>query len=172
MSSSAPGRLLLLRHAHSSWALPGQRDHERPLDDRGRREALSIGSIFRDTGLEIDGIVTSSAVRAQETLAAFKDALGLDAPTMISDDLYALGPEAYLAAARRSGARSLLLVGHNPMAEDVVSALAPDGDAKALAVLKAGFPTAGLAVIEFDGPLAGIGPASGRLAAFHVPGPG
>lgn len=169
MPASASSRLLLLRHAHSSWAVAGQRDHQRPLDDRGRREAPLVGAAFQRLGIPIDRIVVSTATRAQETLALVRPFLPGLVETTTSDDLYALGPEAYIAAARHSGVASLLLIGHNPMIDEVVTSLAPEGEAEALEALRMGFPTAGLAIIEFAAPLAEIAPSTGRLAALLAP---
>lgn len=169
MPTSASSRLLLLRHAHSSWALPGKRDHQRPLDDRGRREAPLVGAAFQRLGLSLDLVLVSTAARAQETLAAIRPFLRDDVETRSIDDLYALGPDAYIAAARHSGVSSLMLVGHNPMIDEVTALLAPDGDPQALEMARMGFPTAGLAVIEFSTPLAEIAPGTGRLTALLVP---
>ena len=38
--------LLLLRHAKSSWADPGQPDFERPLNERGRQTAQVIAVVL------------------------------------------------------------------------------------------------------------------------------
>ncbi|WAJ30680.1 SixA phosphatase family protein [Antarcticirhabdus aurantiaca] len=170
MPSALLSRLFILRHAHSSWALPGQRDHQRPLDERGRLDARRIGDEMTRLGFSIERIVCSSAVRAQETLAGIRHALSPDVREETSDDLYALGPDAYLDAARRQeGAASLLLIGHNPMVEEFAASMAAEGDPAALAVLRSGFPTAGLAVIELPGPLSEAAPGRGRLAALIHP---
>lgn len=169
MPQSVRSRLFLLRHAHSSWALPGQRDHQRPLDDRGRHEALIVGEALGGLGLAIDRILVSTAARAQETIAAVRPFLPGEIDFRSADELYALGPDAYIAAARHSGVSSLMLVGHNPMIEEVAETLAPEGEQHALETLRLGFPTAGLAVIEFAGPLADIAPGTGRLVTLLAP---
>ncbi|MEX6508474.1 histidine phosphatase family protein [Jiella sp. M17.18] len=162
--------LFLLRHAHSSWASPGQRDHQRPLDERGRKDASRLCEAIRRSGIAFDAIVCSSATRATETLDGIRPALASDLPVEVSDDLYALGAEAYLAAAHRHGdRRALLLIGHNPMVEAVARALAPDGEADASAAIAEGFPTCALARIGFDGSLQGIRPGDGFLEQVIVP---
>ena len=62
-------RLLLLRHAKSSWADPGVRDHDRPLNDRGRTAAPLVGGYLRAHDLIPDRVLCSSARRTCETLA-------------------------------------------------------------------------------------------------------
>ena len=170
MSEARRSTLYLLRHAHSSWASPGQRDHQRPLDSRGRDDALALGPELVRRGYLIDTVVCSSASRAQETFAAVRPHLSAELPVETSDALYALGIEAYLDAAHaHGGSRGLLLVGHNPMIEEVTLALASNRDGAARETLESGFPTAGLAVLEFEGSLADIQPGTGHLVRLLHP---
>ena len=62
--------LLILRHAKSSWDNTWLSDHERPLNDRGRRDAPRMGRLLRDEELVPDLIITSSAERALSTAEA------------------------------------------------------------------------------------------------------
>ena len=66
-------------------------------------------------------------------------------------------------------ATQVLLIGHNPMMEDLAMALSGDGDADARNALVAGFPTSALAVIRFPGKLAETAPGKGYLEAFLTP---
>ncbi|KQT86237.1 histidine phosphatase family protein [Aurantimonas sp. Leaf443] len=161
--------LLIVRHAHSSWALPGQRDHQRPLDDRGRREVPVTARAIADGGYVVSAVVCSTAARALETLDGLRPALPADCPERHSDDLYALGIEAYYAEANAASGGCVLIVGHNPMVEDFVSSLCGTGDGDSLRALRYGFPTAGLAIVTFEPGLAQIVPGAGRLRALLVP---
>ncbi|MBP0617042.1 SixA phosphatase family protein [Jiella mangrovi] len=165
MNASSGPRLLILRHAHSSWAQPGQRDHQRPLDGRGEEDAGRLAALLAEEGLSVDAIVCSTATRAVDTLSPLLAVLGKDVPLEYSDDLYALGAEAYMAAAAKAaaGVSTLLLVGHNPMVEDFTRGLAKDGDEDALAAIATGFPTCALAVVALDRPFAEIAPGAGQL---------
>ena len=170
MTETVRSTLTLLRHAHSSWALPGQRDHQRPLDARGREDALALGPRLLAADCAIDAVVCSTAARAAETFAALRPHLPPDLTVTTSDDIYALGVEAYLAAAHRhEGAKGLLIVGHNPMIEEFTLSLAGSGESDALAALAEGFPTAGLAVIEFATGLDAITAGSGHLRRLLRP---
>ncbi|MDY8109197.1 histidine phosphatase family protein [Fulvimarina sp. 2208YS6-2-32] len=145
---STPHRLFILRHAHSSWALPGQRDHQRNLDDRGREEAARLADAIEAEAIEIDCAHCSTASRARETFDLVKPAFKAIARTELSDDLYGLGPEAYIAAmCADPDARTVLVIGHNPMIEDFALSLVPQ-DSKAYAKLREGLPTCGF--IEFS----------------------
>src|SRR5580692_2109900 len=60
-------RLLLLRHAKSSWAEPGASDHDRPLNRRGEDAAPRIGAYLRRHKLVPEGVLCSTARRARAT---------------------------------------------------------------------------------------------------------
>ncbi|MER0237462.1 histidine phosphatase family protein [Fulvimarina sp. MAC8] len=140
--------MFVLRHAHSSWALPGQRDHQRALDDRGREDAKRLAEAIEAEGIAIDCVQCSSATRAKETLEIVEPAFKSIGETIMSDDLYALGPEAYVAAMCAAlDARSVLIIGHNPMIEDFCLSLVAE-DSKAWFKLREGLPTCGF--VEFS----------------------
>ena len=61
-------RLLLLRHAKSSWDDPSLADHDRPLAPRGRKAAKRIGAHLRRENSSVALVLCSSATRARETL--------------------------------------------------------------------------------------------------------
>jgi len=67
---------LLMRHAKSSWKNPTWRDEERPLNQRGRRDAPRIGRWLRAQGCLPRRIFVSSACRARETATLLADAVG------------------------------------------------------------------------------------------------
>ena len=69
--------LLIIRHAKSSWALPGQEDFERPLNDRGKRDAPNMAKRLLDKNIQINLFVSSTANRAFTTAAYFADAYGV-----------------------------------------------------------------------------------------------
>jgi phosphohistidine phosphatase len=63
----------------------------------------------------------------------------------------------------------VLVIGHNPMMEDLAFAVAGNGSEIACAALNSGFPTSGLAVIDFPGSLVSAAPGKGYLEAFITP---
>lgn len=170
MFATPQSRLYILRHAHSSWALPGQRDHQRPLDERGRRDAPRLGAAIADADYSFDVVLCSTATRAVETLEAIRAHLPPGYREELCDELYALDCEAYLAKARGQGsAASVLMIGHNPMIEEFTLALAPSGEKAALETLRDGFPTSGLAVVEFGTGLGEIAAGKGYLRRLIHP---
>jgi phosphohistidine phosphatase len=162
-------RLYLLRHAKAGWAAPGMRDFDRPLDATGWADAEATGVAMRERNLAPDLVLCSSARRAKETLEAVSRHLPTER-VVFSDGLYATDAAGYLELIQRAhDVTSVLVVGHNPMMEDLGFALSGDGEPTARDMLASGFPASGLAVIRFGGSLAGAEPGKGFLEAFLVP---
>ena len=135
--------LLILRHAKSSWDHPRLRDHDRPLNARGRRDAPRMGRFIAARGLTPDLIVSSTAVRARTTAELAAAELGEEVEVETTPDLYHAAPRAYVEVAARSGgtADRLMLVGHNPGITALVPHLTGAGEY---------MPTAALAVVDLD----------------------
>ena len=165
-------RLMLLRHAKSSWDDPDVADFDRALNSRGQTAAPAMGAFMAERGLFPARILCSAARRARETLALLLPHLSGDIDICIAERLYHSDAPGYLTAVREFGGTdlSVLLIGHNPAMEDLAHVLAPVGDAAGLAAMKAKYPTCGLAVINFNLPhWRDTGPGEGRLIAFHTP---
>jgi phosphohistidine phosphatase len=119
-------RLLILRHAKSSWATDAIDDWHRPLDERGKRDAPRAGARLKDRSRVPDLIITSDAVRARETAQAVARAAGYTREIVIEPSLYHAGPEAAIAVLNTVSddtAHTVLLVGHNPGLEELVKRL-------------------------------------------------
>lgn len=162
-------RLLLLRHAKSSWADPGTRDHDRPLNDRGRGAAPLVGDYLRREGLVPELVLCSSARRTRETLAR------LDLPdsvaVVVEPDLYLAHPETVLDLVRAvdDAVATLMVVGHNPTTHEVALDLTAGGDPDAIARLGQKYPTGALAVLAVPGAWADVASATATLERFVVP---
>ncbi|MGZ2440896.1 phosphohistidine phosphatase [Sinorhizobium medicae] len=164
-------RLLLLRHARSGWALPGQRDFERALDDVGFAEAELTAQSAADHGFRPDLILCSTAVRCRQTAEPLYRALGEDIDIRYLDPLYTGPASVYadLVAANASRSSSLMLIGHNPMMEELFHRVL--GEERAEAALAGGYPPAALAVIDFTAkPGAGTG-WTAALSNLLIPAP-
>ena len=118
-------RLLLMRHAKSSWADPGLDDHERPLNARGRDAAPRIARVLVENDLVPGLILVSSSVRTRETVDLMLPEIG-DVPVKVVKDLYHASAMTILEVihAHGGGADPLLVVGHNPGMETTVSNIA------------------------------------------------
>jgi phosphohistidine phosphatase len=168
MTSDAP-RLFVLRHAHAAKATPGQRDYDRPLDDRGHAEARAVRAAMEDAGYRVAAILCSGARRTRETLEGLGPVVAA-VPVRFADELYDGGPEAYLDALRQLGeAETALVVGHNPMVSDLVGSLATDGEPEAMRSETGKFRPASLAVFGFEGPFEDLAPGGCRLLRLIAP---
>lgn len=118
-------RLLILRHAKSSWADASIDDWQRPLNERGLRDAPRAGAWLRERALVPDVIITSDAVRARTTAEAVAKAAGYSREIIIEPSLYHATPNDVLEVLRgvRTDARTVLIVGHNPGLEELVEQL-------------------------------------------------
>ncbi len=161
--------LFLLRHAKARWAEPGARDYDRALDPAGKADAETVAAAMLLAGHLPELVLCSGARRARETWDAAARHLTV-ADVRYLDGLYSSDAAGYLEIIRSAGAAaSVLVIGHNPMMEDLALALSHDGEADALAAVAGGFPTAGLAVIRFTEPLSSIAPEDGYLEDFIAP---
>ncbi len=115
--------LALLRHAKSAYP-DGVSDHDRPLSERGLREAPVAGKLLAERLPGIDRVLVSSGLRAQQTWQAVSQSLSvgqrLDVP-----ELYLAGSDELLAVVRQlpDSAEAVLLVGHNEGIEELASML-------------------------------------------------
>lgn len=108
--------LLFMRHAKSSWNDDSLSDHERPLNNRGRREADIIASTLTARGLAPDTIWASDAVRTQETAARLIRIIP-GAQTIIKvPEFYHASAGHVLNQCTKAEAPNgrLMLLGHNP----------------------------------------------------------
>ena len=87
--------LVLVRHAKSDWGHPGLADHNRPLNDRGLRDAPVLAQRLAATGFRPDRLLTSTALRARTTAGFFADALGVAADAR--EELYGASARTLLA---------------------------------------------------------------------------
>ena len=164
------GKLILLRHAKAEWAEPGQRDFDRQLSQDGVDECKSIAAQISQLKVRPDTVICSQAARAKQTLEHIQHAMPHDPQIVFELDLYATDAPGYLEIAAASGhGESIMLVGHNPMMEDLAYGLSKEGDAAALEALNMGFRTCGLAIVRFDGEVRNASSQSGYLEAYLTP---
>jgi phosphohistidine phosphatase len=135
--------LYLLRHAKSSWAVPEQKDFDRPLNDRGFRDAPEMAQRLKQSGARIDLVVSSPAVRAMATAEVFCEVLGIEPESILQDrQIYLAGSAKLLQLISYFDemADSALLVAHNPALTDLANDLANAGIDN--------IPTCGLVILE------------------------
>jgi phosphohistidine phosphatase len=155
--------LLLLRHAKSSWDDSSLRDFDRPLADRGERDAPRVGKALANRGPLPDSIISSPAVRARQTIDAVIKSAGISISPQFDDSIYGATPAELMKLIRSLPdlRGCALLVGHNPTFEEVVSRLTGAHER---------MPTAALACIEFHvDHWADVEDGKGKLAWLLTP---
>lgn len=109
-------RLLLMRHAKSSWSDGSLSDHERPLNDRGRRSATAVGHALHARGFAPDVIWSSDSKRTRETAMHLIRALPGAQRVDYSPEFYHASVEIVLRVCGKTPEPdgALMLLGHNP----------------------------------------------------------
>src|SRR5580658_5524071 len=88
--------LLIIRHAKSSWGQPTTPDIDRPLNDRGKKDAPAMAGRLLEAGIRIDRFVSSPARRARHTAELFARVFGVkDNNIVIITDLYHALPNVF-----------------------------------------------------------------------------
>ena len=118
--------VLLIRHAKSSWDNIGEADIDRPLNERGKKDAPEMAKRIKKRDLKIDGFITSNAKRARRTAGAFAEEFGLDKKeVVINEDLYgayASGFDKVIASLPKKY-KTVALFSHNPGITEYVNTL-------------------------------------------------
>ena len=81
-------KLIVLRHAKSSWKDLSINDFDRPLNKRGNRDVSIMANAFLNRNIKLDLIISSGAKRTIDTAKAFAEALGFRSNILIKDELY------------------------------------------------------------------------------------
>ncbi len=109
-------RLLLARHAKSSWGDPVLTDHDRPLNARGYRAAQLVGAALSELGCVPDVVLSSTATRTRETWVQMEPHFGGHPRVEFHRALYLAAPRDVLAtiADAPDEAETVMVLGHNP----------------------------------------------------------
>lgn len=110
-------RLILTRHAKSSWDDSTMADHARPLNARGQRSADLIGDWLVSRGDLPQEVLCSDSLRTQETwerMAPKFAAAGAAPQLILKPALYQAAADVMLAVLRGAKAPVVMMIGHNP----------------------------------------------------------
>ena len=170
MSVAEPRRIVLFRHAKADW--PQVADHERPLAERGRKDAAVAGRKLADTGITFDQAVCSTAVRTRETWKLAVHELAHRPKTVYEERVYEASPGELIAVLNElpDDVRNAILIGHNPGVHGLADILAgeSEGDARER-MNRRGFPAAGFAMLTFDGAWKSLEPRVATLTDYWAP---
>jgi len=160
-------RLILTRHAKSSWDDPLQSDHDRVLNDRGRQSAAAIGGWLARFGYVADQVLCSTAQRTRETWDLVSKELPTAPHAEYLGTLYLAEPDQMLSALQGATGQTVMMIAHNPGAAFVAEGLAqnPPEDGRFHR-----YPTGATTVLDFDADSwSDVTWNSGRVVDFIVP---
>ena len=116
-------RLIVMRHAKSSWKDPNLDDHERPLNKRGRRDAPIVADAIFDRGWIPDLILVSSSKRTLQTLEGMSHRMG-KTPFEVRPGIYhATEIDLMIELDDMLNVGRTMILGHNPGSELLVNHL-------------------------------------------------
>ena len=110
-------RILIIRHAKSSWAEIGQRDFDRPLNERGLRDAPEMARRLIQRNITIDLFVSSAANRALTTTRLMMQEMKMEEDQLvIKSELYHAPPSIILSSIQQCDDKynTIAVVCHNP----------------------------------------------------------
>ncbi|MEJ2114621.1 MAG: histidine phosphatase family protein [Gammaproteobacteria bacterium] len=160
------GRILtLVRHAKSSWKGDGLSDFDRPLNDRGLKNAPQMGRRLANSNYKVEQIISSPAVRAITTATIIASEIGFGEQQIVKNaEIYEASLSALinLVTSLDDNFSRVMLVGHNPGLTVLFNFLS---NAKI-----DNMPTCSIAQIQFDvDSWNSITEHSGELIEFDYP---
>ena len=172
IATRLPRRLVLLRHAKSSWESDAGRDVDRPLAPRGEEAAPEVGRFLAERDLWPEWVLCSPAKRTHQTWKRVR-ATGEIPPVVVYDPaLYLASARTILARVKETPARitTVMVIGHNPGLQELAAELAQRADPAVGAAVAAKFPTAAVLALAFEtADWAGVEDEPGRLLAWRTP---
>ncbi|MEM6477952.1 MAG: histidine phosphatase family protein [Pseudomonadota bacterium] len=155
-------RLIVMRHAKSSWSSPAARDIDRALNARGVASAKALGAWLRESGFAPEHVLCSSARRTAETW----ETLDLPGEARFVSALYHASAATILREVRAGEGESLLVLGHNPgiaAFADMILREAPGHERFE------DYPTGATLIATFKGEWQDLSPGMAQADAFIVP---
>lgn len=160
-------RLILTRHAKSSWDDPLIADHDRPLNERGRGAAADLGQWLKSRGYTPAEVLCSDALRTWETWSGIEAELASAATLKLKANLYHAGSDVMLAVLRHAETDVVMMVGHNPGISEFAARIVAHAPANSDF---ARYPTGATLVVDFDiDSWADVAYGTGAVEDFIVP---
>lgn len=162
-------RLILIRHAKSSWSSGASDDQSRPLNDRGRAAAAKVGNWLNAQGYLPSQVMSSNAARCAETWEGIAPMLS-NSPEEVSfqSELYLAGPQTMLEALKAAKQDTVLMLGHMPGIGEFARDLRRDPPPAHEAFSK--YPTCAVTVLDFKAEnWSEVQMGTGKFVAYAAP---
>ncbi|MBL4639799.1 MAG: histidine phosphatase family protein [Kordiimonadaceae bacterium] len=144
-------KLFLLRHAKSDWVDFTVEDHDRPLNDRGRKAAQALGKYLNRNKINPSYIYCSTSERTRETLAIVQQTAATEWPVHYDVQLYGASAHQLLKTLQNTDNSydSVMVVGHNPGLEGLAKTLTATDKFNLLPSIQHKVPTGSLITLSF-----------------------
>lgn len=122
-------KVVMIRHAKSSWANPLQSDFDRPLNERGKHDAPVMGAILHERQVMPDLIIASTAKRTRQTAKKIAAELGYAEDNIKWEEkLYHCIPSVFeeLLYELDDNISTVFIIAHNPGITEFVNQLSPE----------------------------------------------
>jgi phosphohistidine phosphatase len=109
--------LILVRHAKSSWDTPGLSDFDRPLNERGKKDAPEMAKRLKEKGIKVNQFISSPAKRASKTAKYFAEEFGQKKDdVLLVDALYGANVSVFarVVSELEDKNEAVALFSHNP----------------------------------------------------------
>lgn len=155
--------LYLLRHAKSSWRDLAIDDFDRPLNNRGLKDAPLMGQMLSKKNIIVDTVISSPAKRAIDTARIITNNLGYTKNIILDKNIYDASLSTLLSTIRNfdDNLKKIMLIGHNPGLTNLSNYLTK--------YFIENIPTCGVVALEFDKSWKDINPKDGNIIFFEYP---
>jgi phosphohistidine phosphatase len=157
--------VILVRHAKSSWDDPSMTDFDRPLNDRGKKDAPEMADRLLKRKISIDTFISSPAKRARKTANIFAKAFGVEKENVVlNDKLYNAAEMDFYEVLSQLPAsmKSIAVFSHNPGLTDFANSLTTD-------IRIDNIPTSGIFAVTFEGDWPAFKDAQKKFLFFDYP---
>jgi phosphohistidine phosphatase len=137
--------LIFMRHAKSDWSVPGQKDFDRTLNNRGLGDAPRMGRRLLEIGVKPDLVMSSPAIRAKTTAEYVSEQLGYNIDNILyEDEIYESSVRTLLKVVNNLDDKynCVIIFGHNPTHTYLAEYLTKE--------VIGNIPTAGAVCISFE----------------------
>jgi len=156
--------IYFIRHAKAGWSVPDTSDFERSLSKRGKKDINTMGSYLALRGINPDIILSSCALRAQQTTDRLADKIAFKGKKFYLRELYFTSVEMMgeIISIQDDSIDSMFIVGHNPYLHELVNTLIDEHISK--------FPSLGIIAIDFNTESwANLATVKGKINFFIFP---
>ena len=157
--------VILVRHAKSSWDDASLTDFERPLNDRGKKDAPEMAERLLKRKIPIDAFVSSPAKRAKKTATIFAKAFDVEKEdVLLADPLYHAHEKDFYDVISQlpESLNNIAVFSHNPGITDFVNSLTPEARIDNV-------PTCGMFAVTFQGSWKEFKDAEKQFLFFDYP---